>query len=205
MGVDGIIFWSSSKNMSSKCKFIQTAMNTQIGQVVKNITEAHEKCRREMCNSNGRCISLHNTTYVDEEQKSVNSSINDHLTVAEYNITYRTSDQFNGLGVIDLEEWQPLWDQNGYNLKRNSSVHDRLTVAEYNTTYKPALYSEDLVLLLEEWRPLSDQNGYNLKRAVLREAQKISKNYDSSLAIYAHTKLEYDPLKKINDFYNKVD
>ncbi|KHJ83333.1 EGF-like domain protein [Oesophagostomum dentatum] len=68
MGVDGVIFWSSSKNMSFRCELIQAAVNNRIGQVVKNITEAHEKCRTEKCSSNGRCVLLHNTTCNDAMQ-----------------------------------------------------------------------------------------------------------------------------------------
>ncbi|KHJ78428.1 hypothetical protein OESDEN_21951, partial [Oesophagostomum dentatum] len=50
---------------------------------------------------------------------------------------------------------------------------------------------------------ITSEDRVHYVHAVLREAQRISKNYDPPLSIYAYTKFEYDPLKKINDFYNK--
>ncbi|KIH53444.1 hypothetical protein ANCDUO_16431 [Ancylostoma duodenale] len=41
-------------------------------------------------------------------------------------------------------------------------------------------------------------------QAVLNEARRISKKFNPPKPIYAYTKIEYDPLKKINDFYNEV-
>ncbi|RCN24143.1 hypothetical protein ANCCAN_30167, partial [Ancylostoma caninum] len=48
-----------------------------------------------------------------------NSSLKEHLEVVEKNITDRIPDEnFNGLAVVDLEEWRPLFDENFYGLKR---------------------------------------------------------------------------------------
>ncbi|ETN84018.1 hyaluronoglucosaminidase [Necator americanus] len=42
-----------------------------------------------------------------------------HLQVVETNITDKIKDQNStGLGIIDLEEWRPLFSENGYNKKR---------------------------------------------------------------------------------------
>ncbi|KIH66135.1 hyaluronoglucosaminidase [Ancylostoma duodenale] len=42
-----------------------------------------------------------------------------HLIVAEDNITKNIrNESFSGLAIIDLEEWRPLWDQNGYMTKQ---------------------------------------------------------------------------------------
>ncbi|KIH57077.1 hyaluronoglucosaminidase [Ancylostoma duodenale] len=42
-------------------------------------------------------------------------------------------------------------------------------------------------------------------QAVLNEARRISKKFTPPKPIYAYTKIEYDPLKKINEFYNEDD
>ncbi|RCN41619.1 hyaluronoglucosaminidase [Ancylostoma caninum] len=48
-----------------------------------------------------------------------NSSLKEHLEVVKKNITDRIPDEnFNGLAVVDLEEWRPLFDENFYGLKR---------------------------------------------------------------------------------------
>ncbi|KHJ81839.1 hypothetical protein OESDEN_18472, partial [Oesophagostomum dentatum] len=40
--------------------------------------------------------------------------------------------------------------------------------------------------------------------AILTEAQRISRKYSPPLPIYAYTKIEYDPLKQLNSFYDDV-
>ncbi|KIH65437.1 hyaluronoglucosaminidase [Ancylostoma duodenale] len=39
-------------------------------------------------------------------------------------------------------------------------------------------------------------------QAILREARRIAGKFNPPLPIYAYTKIEYDPLKKIDDFYD---
>ncbi|EYC45019.1 hypothetical protein Y032_0442g1538 [Ancylostoma ceylanicum] len=42
-------------------------------------------------------------------------------------------------------------------------------------------------------------------QAILKEARRISEKFSPPLPIYAYTKIEYDPLKELNDFYNDSD
>ncbi|KHJ87127.1 hypothetical protein OESDEN_13105 [Oesophagostomum dentatum] len=44
------------------------------------------------------------------------------------------------------------------------------------------------------------QNG-----AILKEARRISRKYKPPLPIYAYTKIEYDPKKEPDKFYNDSD
>ncbi|ETN82765.1 hypothetical protein NECAME_17635 [Necator americanus] len=56
MGVDGIILWSSSSNMSKRCEKIKNAMENRIGEKIQKTVEGHAKCRKEKCNENGKCV-----------------------------------------------------------------------------------------------------------------------------------------------------
>ncbi|EPB68893.1 hyaluronoglucosaminidase [Ancylostoma ceylanicum] len=48
-----------------------------------------------------------------------NCSLEQHLEIIKKNITERIPDEnFDGLAIVDLEEWRPLFDENFYGLKR---------------------------------------------------------------------------------------
>ncbi|EPB68897.1 hyaluronoglucosaminidase [Ancylostoma ceylanicum] len=51
----------------------------------------------------------------------------------------------------------------------------------------------------------TSEERFGYVQAVLNEARRISKKFTPPLPIYAYTKIEYDPLKKIKDFYNDYD
>ncbi|KIH56889.1 hyaluronoglucosaminidase [Ancylostoma duodenale] len=42
-------------------------------------------------------------------------------------------------------------------------------------------------------------------QAILKEARRIAHKFSPPLPIYAYTKIEYDPLKEIDKFYNEDD
>ncbi|KHJ90722.1 hyaluronoglucosaminidase [Oesophagostomum dentatum] len=62
MGVDGIIFWSASANMTQRCQYIKQHMENKIGNLVKHIKEEHDRCRQHKCREHGKCILSYNTT-----------------------------------------------------------------------------------------------------------------------------------------------
>ncbi|RCN32523.1 hyaluronoglucosaminidase [Ancylostoma caninum] len=205
-----------------------------------------------------------------------NCSLEEHLKIAEQNITDKIKNKnFDGLAIIDLEEWRPLFDQNFWGLKsifRNESIalaktkHPNVT----NDTELQKLAEEDFNKAAREffvktiqlgrklrknakwgfygfpycnynagkngttecWKKYQDWNdkmmfifnesdalypsiylGSNATsqerflyvQAVLNEARRISKKFTPPKPIYAYTKIEYDPLKKINDFYDEKD
>ncbi|EYC45013.1 hypothetical protein Y032_0442g1536 [Ancylostoma ceylanicum] len=49
------------------------------------------------------------------------------------------------------------------------------------------------------------QEKLKQNKAILKEARRISEMFKPPLPIYAYTKIEYDPLEKLNDFYNDSD
>ncbi|EYC45012.1 hypothetical protein Y032_0442g1536 [Ancylostoma ceylanicum] len=51
----------------------------------------------------------------------------------------------------------------------------------------------------------SSEQRFRYVQAILKEARRISEMFKPPLPIYAYTKIEYDPLEKLNDFYNDSD
>ncbi|KIH65436.1 hyaluronoglucosaminidase [Ancylostoma duodenale] len=51
----------------------------------------------------------------------------------------------------------------------------------------------------------TSEQRFRYVQAILNEARRISRMYSPPLPIYAYTKIEYDPLKKLNDTYNDSD
>ncbi|EYC45017.1 hypothetical protein Y032_0442g1537 [Ancylostoma ceylanicum] len=48
----------------------------------------------------------------------------------------------------------------------------------------------------------TSEQRFRYVQAIIKEARRISMKFSPPLPIYAYTKIEYDPLKKINDFYD---
>ncbi|KIH57211.1 hyaluronoglucosaminidase, partial [Ancylostoma duodenale] len=148
-----------------------------------------------------------------------NCSLSAHLDIAKQNITQKIPNRdFGGLAIIDLEEWRPLFDQNFWGSKSVSKVVSSHQYAKELT--KNLLYAVHsayfmMMFIFNESDVLypSIYLGFNATwdqrfryvQAVLKEARRISKKFSPPLPIYAYTKIEYDPLRKINDFYNDDD
>ncbi|RCN36084.1 EGF-like domain protein [Ancylostoma caninum] len=62
LGIDGIIFWSSSRNITLRCPHIKTNMDDRIGINVTETVNLHDSCRKNKCSGNGKCILSTNTT-----------------------------------------------------------------------------------------------------------------------------------------------
>uniref|UniRef100_A0A0K0EA72 Hyaluronidase n=1 Tax=Strongyloides stercoralis TaxID=6248 RepID=A0A0K0EA72_STRER len=55
-GVDGIIIWSASKNMSQRCKYIQKYVETQLGLYILSLGTFFDSCSNLLTLNNGKCI-----------------------------------------------------------------------------------------------------------------------------------------------------
>ncbi|KAK6738797.1 hypothetical protein RB195_020728 [Necator americanus] len=85
MGIDGIIFWSSSKNITQRCALIKGKMDTSVGPHTSDTITGHKSCRSNLCSGNGRCISKQNTTCISSQVYTVN--INDYKCECDYGYT----------------------------------------------------------------------------------------------------------------------
>ncbi|EYC39880.1 hypothetical protein Y032_0637g946 [Ancylostoma ceylanicum] len=65
LGIDGIIFWSSSNNMTLRCPYIKDNMEKVIGPKVRTIISQQDACGKIRCRSNGKCVLPTNTTCQD--------------------------------------------------------------------------------------------------------------------------------------------
>ncbi|KAK6738810.1 hypothetical protein RB195_020734 [Necator americanus] len=199
-----------------------------------------------------------------------------HLQEVANNITKRIPQQnFSGLGIIDLEEWRPLFDENGYGTKRvyqNVSIkiakenlrneqdekkikkkaikefnkaakkffvgtikkaknmrkkakwgfygfpycnYDAGKNGEYNCSKRYQDWNDKMMFIFNESTALfpsiylgfnaSSEQRFRYVQAILTEARRIAKKFNPPLPIYAYTKIEYDPLKKLEEFYNDDD
>ncbi|KHJ90721.1 hyaluronoglucosaminidase, partial [Oesophagostomum dentatum] len=204
-----------------------------------------------------------------------NCNITAHLEIAKKNITDETPANFDGLGIIDFEEWRPLFDQNGYGSKQvfqnesigqikrdnailldnqvkelaakafNESAREFFLktiqeaknlrpkakwgfygfpycnynagkeIGDYECSKQYRDWNDRMSFLFNASDALypSIYLGFNATseqrvryiHAIINEARRISRKYKPPLPIYAYTKIEYDPLKKLNDFYDKND
>ncbi|EYC45006.1 hypothetical protein Y032_0442g1533 [Ancylostoma ceylanicum] len=204
-----------------------------------------------------------------------NCSLEKHLEIARKNITDLIPENFEGLAIIDLEEWRPLFDQNFWGLKsvfRNQSIAivkeknpnleneteiAKLAEKEFNDAAKKFFvktiqlgrelrpgakwgfygfpycnYNAGKNGTYECWKKYQDWNDkmmfifnestalfpsiylgsnatsderFRYVQAVLKEARRISEKFKPPLPIYAYTKIEYDPLREIDSFYNDHD
>ncbi|ETN74271.1 hyaluronoglucosaminidase [Necator americanus] len=210
-----------------------------------------------------------------------NCDLEKHLQEVANNITKRIPQQnFSGLGIIDLEEWRPLFDENGYGTKRvyqnvsikiarqnlsseaSESVVKAEAIKEFNEAAKNFFvktiqkakemrekakwgfygfpycnydagkkreykcskryqdWNNEMMFIFNESTALfpSIYLGFNasseqrfryvqpgLFQAILTEARRIAKKFDPPLPIYAYTKIEYDPLKERDHFYDDDD
>ncbi|EYC39883.1 hypothetical protein Y032_0637g947 [Ancylostoma ceylanicum] len=205
-----------------------------------------------------------------------NCSLKEHLDIAKQNITDKIpDDNFDGLAIIDLEEWRPLFDQNFWGKKqvfRNQSIaiakannpniqdekqlekiaekdfndaarkffvdtiqlarserkqakwgfygfpycnYDAGKNGEYECSKKYQEWNDKMMFIFNESTALypsiylgfsapSDQR-FRYVQAILKEARRIANKFTPPLPIYAYTKIEYDPLKEIDKFYDEQD
>ncbi|KHJ94065.1 hyaluronoglucosaminidase [Oesophagostomum dentatum] len=75
-----------------------------------------------------------------------NTSINDHLHTARFNITNRTKANFRRLGIIDFEEWRPLFDQNGWREKQVFQNQSKILAQERYPNITNQTEIEDLAV-----------------------------------------------------------
>ncbi|KIH47329.1 hyaluronoglucosaminidase [Ancylostoma duodenale] len=206
-----------------------------------------------------------------------NCSLTDHLDIAEQNITQKIpDDNFDGLAIIDLEEWRPLFDQNFWGKKsvfRNQSIAiaraknpgiqdekqiEKIAEKEFNDAARKFFvdtirlgrslrknakwgfygfpycnydagkngehecwkkyqdWNDKMMFLFNESNALypsiylgssalSSDQRFRYVQAILKEARRIANKFTPPLPIYAYTKIEYDPLKEIDKFYDEHD
>ncbi|KAL6735703.1 hypothetical protein Aduo_006117 [Ancylostoma duodenale] len=205
-----------------------------------------------------------------------NCPLQDHLDVAKKNITDRIPEvDFDGLAIIDLEEWRPIFNQNFYGLKtvfRNQSIalakannpsvtgdaeilklaekefndaarkffvetiklgrdlrkkakwgyygfpycnYNAGEKGEYECSKRYRDWNDEMMFIFNESKALypsiylgfkaSSEQRFRYVQAILKEARRIAKKFTPPLPIYAYTKIEYDPLNKIDEFYNDND
>ncbi|KAL6735704.1 hypothetical protein Aduo_006118 [Ancylostoma duodenale] len=206
-----------------------------------------------------------------------NCSLEDHLNITEKNITERIPNKdYDGLAIIDFEEWRLLFDQNFWGKKqvfRNQSITiatannpgiqdekqiEKIAEKEFNDAARKFLvdtiqlgrtlrrhakwgfygfphcnydagkngehecskkyqdWNDKMMFIFNESSALypsiylgfnapSDQRFRYVQVAILKEARRIANKFTPPLPIYAYTKIEYDPLKEIDKFYDEID
>uniref|UniRef100_A0A0N5B3B7 Hyaluronidase n=1 Tax=Strongyloides papillosus TaxID=174720 RepID=A0A0N5B3B7_STREA len=55
-GVDGLILWSTSKNMKQRCKSIQRYVETELGFYVSYLGKFFDRCSELLTSNNGKCV-----------------------------------------------------------------------------------------------------------------------------------------------------
>ncbi|KAK6738811.1 hypothetical protein RB195_020734 [Necator americanus] len=63
LGIDGIIIWSSSNNMTDRCSKIKEQVEKRIGPNITKTVEGHKKCRTDKCGGHGKCILPNSTMH----------------------------------------------------------------------------------------------------------------------------------------------
>ncbi|WKX97785.1 hypothetical protein Q1695_013453 [Nippostrongylus brasiliensis] len=67
-GANGVVVWSSSRNMTKRCSFIADYVDGKLGPAVLKVRAERRRCRRERCNRKGLCV-------LRERQKGINWTI----------------------------------------------------------------------------------------------------------------------------------
>ncbi|KIH60036.1 EGF-like domain protein [Ancylostoma duodenale] len=65
LGIDGIIIWSSSRNITLRCPHIKEQIEERIGSKMKHTIDQHKNCRKTRCHDHGKCVLPMNTTCTD--------------------------------------------------------------------------------------------------------------------------------------------
>ncbi|KAE9552126.1 hypothetical protein FO519_004662 [Halicephalobus sp. NKZ332] len=55
-GIEGLIIWSSSRNMKTRCPGFKDFFENNYGPKIQELTEIVSSCNKELCNDNGICI-----------------------------------------------------------------------------------------------------------------------------------------------------
>ncbi|ETN74274.1 hyaluronoglucosaminidase [Necator americanus] len=71
MGIDGIIHWSSSRNITRRCVYIKDEVTNPVGPHTNDTVMGHKSCREKLCKGHGKCVSKTNTTCTDKNDYSV--------------------------------------------------------------------------------------------------------------------------------------
>ncbi|KAK6738802.1 hypothetical protein RB195_020731 [Necator americanus] len=74
MGIDGIIYWSSSRNITHRCVYIKDEVTNPVGPHTNDTVIGHKSCREKLCKGHGKCVSKTNTTCTDKNDYSVKES-----------------------------------------------------------------------------------------------------------------------------------
>ncbi|EYC39901.1 hypothetical protein Y032_0637g961 [Ancylostoma ceylanicum] len=73
LGIDGIIIWSSSRNITLRCPHIKESIEGRIGLKIKTTVAQHENCRKQRCHGQGKCVLPRNSTCSDSDDFIINT------------------------------------------------------------------------------------------------------------------------------------
>ena len=83
LGVDGLIIWGNNYRRSpqSQCEREKVYLETKLGPYVQKLLDFFQKCSRDLCSSNGRCVKNH----VEVDSTKINSNLDkDHVYSLEH-------------------------------------------------------------------------------------------------------------------------
>ncbi|KAK6023741.1 EGF-like domain protein [Ostertagia ostertagi] len=56
LGANGLVLWSTSKNMKSRCELISDYVKSELGPTLVDIRQKLDECRRKRCYNRGTCV-----------------------------------------------------------------------------------------------------------------------------------------------------
>ncbi|KAL6735674.1 hypothetical protein Aduo_006090 [Ancylostoma duodenale] len=74
LGIDGLIIWSSSRNITLRCPHIKENIEKRIGLKLKASIDQHKECRKDRCSDHGKCVLPKNSTCPDYKNFVINTN-----------------------------------------------------------------------------------------------------------------------------------